>query len=293
MNSSSKTILRRAGPLAAVVAALAMAWIPSASSQTGGPQYPDASGDSGAAADITGVTVLGDKASGQMIFQIAATNAEAANQVIELDIDSDANPATGDSQSNGADYAFQVHPSDHQYGFWHWNGSDWVDTSYATVRVMSASNGVTISVNKSEIGGASDVKSAVYTFIHDGTDPTAFDRAPDDGMFNYSIDAGGPDIQSVMLQTTPSFGPKAGKSFIVLPVGLKLPPDGSIISVGPHPESYTCKATLRGRALAGTGTGGCTLRVPKKKARGKKLNVVVTVTYEGATKSFPFTFAVS
>jgi hypothetical protein len=39
--------------------------------------------------------------------------------------------------------------------------------------------------------------------------------------------------------------------------------------------------------------GGCTLRIAKKKTRGKTLNVVVTVVYEGATKSVPFTFTVS
>jgi hypothetical protein len=35
------------------------------------------------------------------------------------------------------------------------------------------------------------------------------------------------------------------------------------------------------------------LPVAKKKTRGKKLNVEVTVTYEGATKTVPFTFVVS
>ncbi len=277
---------------AALVAGLGLILIPAASSQ-GGPQYPDKAGDSGAAADITGVTVAGDKGSGQMIFQIGVTNAEAANAVIELDIDSDVNPATGDASNNGADYIFQVHPSEHVYGFWHWNGSDWVNTAYGTVHVNASGNGVTISVNKSELGGVSEVNFAAYTFVHGGTDPSAFDSAPDDGAWNYFLDAGGPDIKGVMLQTTPTYGPKAGKPFVVTPIGLKLPPDGAIISVLPHPESYTCQATLKGRAVAGTGIGGCTLRIAKKKTRGKTLNVVVTVTYEGATKSVPFPFVVS
>jgi len=42
----------------------------------------------------------------------------------------------------------------------------------------------------------------------------------------YSFDANGPEIDSVDLRTTPSTGPKAGKPFVIVPTGLKLPPDG-------------------------------------------------------------------
>src|SRR4030095_7364896 len=97
----------------------------------------------------------------------------------------------------------------------------------------------------------------------------------------------------MLLQTTPVSGPRAGKRFVVTPIGLKLPPDGALVSIAPKPESYACHAKLKGKAVAATGTGDCTLRIPKKKTRGKKLTVVVDVTYEGATKSVPFTFVVS
>jgi hypothetical protein len=288
MNSSSKKILRRAGPFAAVVAALMLAWIPSASSQTG-PPYADASGDSSSAGDLTGVTVMSDKTSGQILFRISGTNLSTSpSQLTFLAIDSDANPVTGDSSWDGADYAFIV--DDTSYGFFHWTGSDWSYSEPVTARVSGGGNSLLISINHSELGNTSEFNFGARSF---NTDTKTSDDAPDDGMFNYSLDAGGPDIQSIMLQTTPSYGPKAGKPFVVTPIGLKLPPDGSIVSVLPHPDSYTCAATLKGRTLAGTGTGGCTLRIPKKKARGKKLNVVVTVTYEGATKSFPFSFSVS
>jgi mevalonate kinase len=65
------------------------------------------------------------------------------------------------------------------------------------------------------------------------------------------------------------------------------------VSIQPRPESYSCRATVKGRRVTGSGIGGCTLRVAKKKTRGKKLTVVVSVTYQGATKSVPFTFVVS
>lgn len=58
------------------------------------------------------------------------------------------------------------------------------------------------------------------------------------------------------------------------------------------PESYSCTAKLGAKKLAGSGTGGCTLKVPKKKTRGKRLTVVLTVNYQGATKVVPLTFKV-
>jgi hypothetical protein len=281
-----RNTIKHIGAFIAVVAALIL--VPSASSQNG-PPYADASGDSSSAGDITGITVLSDKASGQILFRISGSNLSTSpTQLTYLVIDSDANPATGDIGWDGGDYGLIV--DDTSYGFYHWTGSDWTYSEPASARVSGGGSSLLISINRSDLGNTSDFNFTVRTL---NTDTKASDDAPDDGMFNYSIDASGPDIQSVTLQTTPSFGPKAGKAFVITPLGLKLPPGGAIVSVPPHPDSYTCQATLKGRTLAGTGTGGCTLRIPKKKARGKKLNVVVTVTYEGTTKSFPFTFVVS
>jgi hypothetical protein len=111
-------------------------------------------------------------------------------------------------------------------------------------------------------------------------------------MYNYSLDDGGPSIVSVVLQTAPAAGPKAGKPFVVTPTGLTLPPSGATISTTPVPESYTCTARLKGRNLAGSGTGGCTFKIAKKKTRGKTLKVSLTVTYQGTSKTFPYVFKV-
>jgi hypothetical protein len=280
--------VKRLGLLAVAVATLIL--VPSAASQSG-PPYADATGDGGSAGDISGVSVLGDKASGQLVFRVSGANLSSAeNMVTFLYIDSDANPATGSLNLNGADYAFGVDSS--SYEFVHWNGSDWVQTPYSTVRVccVGGGNSMMFSVNRSELGNTSGFNFLATEW---NVDTDASDDAPDDGMYNYSLDAGGPDIQGVTLQTAPSSGPRAGKAFVVTPVGLKLPPNGAIISIAPKPESYACKATLKGRPVAGSGTGSCTFRIAKKKTRGKKLNVTVTVTYQGATKSVPFTFVVS
>jgi hypothetical protein len=59
----------------------------------------------------------------------------------------------------------------------------------------------------------------------------------------------------------------------------------------PQPESYTCRAKLGTKALAGSGTGSCMFKL-KKAARGKKLTVAVTVTYQGASKTATLVYRV-
>jgi len=277
--------LKRAGRLAVAATMLALVVVPSASSKG---VYADPAGDSGSAGDITGINVTGDKASGQLTFTIKGTNLiYGADHFAALAIDSDANPLTGSSGWVGADYFFGF--GEDGYSFGHWTGSEWDwNTPYTTVHVHYAYSGVTVSVNRAEIGNTAEIN-----FVAEAADFTneKYDDAPDDGAFNYSLEADGVDIVSVDVQTVPASGPKAGKPFVVKPMGLKLPPDGRDISAVLQPESYSCKATLKGKSIAGSGTGACTLRLLKK-ARGKTLNVVLTVTYQGTSRSFPYVFKV-
>jgi hypothetical protein len=276
--------LKRAGPLAAVLAAV-LVLAPTASAGT----YTDPAGDSASAGDVTGVSVVGDKGSGQLVFRITGTNlASSDKNVVFLTIDSDANPLTGNIMDNGSDYWFVI--DNESFWFMRWNGSDWDGTTYQTVRIMGGGTQILVSVNRSELGNTSS-----FNFVASTLDLSAFalDEAPDDGAFNYSIEANGPQIDSVGVQTIPSSGPKAGKRFVVTPTGLKLPPDGRATATPVVPESYSCTAKLGARTLVGTGTGGCTFAIPKKKARGKRLTVALTVNYQGATKTVPLTFKVS
>jgi hypothetical protein len=42
----------------------------------------------------------------------------------------------------------------------------------------------------------------------------------------------------------------------------------------------------------GGGVGCCSFTIPRKNSHGKRLNVVLTVSYQGATKSVPLLFKV-
>jgi hypothetical protein len=282
--------LKRAGPIAAVVV-LALALVPAASSGN----YADPSGDNvGGAGDITSVTVAGDKGSGQLVFRIAGVNIASSEQnVIFLDIDSDANPNTGNLVDGGADYSFYV--DDTSYGFAHWTGADWAQLSPTTVHVSGGTSQIMVSVNRSELGNTADFnfEATALNVVLSGTSPqVGLDAAPDDGAYNYSLDANGPQIDSVDVQTTPSAGPKAGTRFVVVPTALHLPPDGRITPATLVPESYSCSAKLGTKKLGGSGTGACTISIPKKKARGKQLTVQLTVNYQGTAKIVPLTFKV-
>jgi hypothetical protein len=283
--------LKRAGPVTAVIV-LALALVPAASSGT----YGDATGDNtGGAGDITGVTVSADNGTGQIVFRIAGVNLASSDQnVLFLAIDSDANPNTGNLTDNGSDYLFFL--DNGSYDFEHWNGSDWVATPYSTVRVLGGAGQIMISVNRSELGNTSDfnfeVTTLSVTISGSSVVRAGSDSAPDDGAYNFSLAAGGPQINSVDVQTTPSAGPRAGKKFVVVPSTLQLPPDGRTTPATLTPESYTCSAKLGGKPLRGSGTGGCTFAIPKTKSRGKKLAVQLTVNYEGAAKVLPLSFRV-
>ena len=271
-----------AGLIAAALTA-ALTFVPAASSGT----YTDPQGDSGTAGDLVSVTVAGDKASGQLLFRITGTNIVSSETIpLILEIDSDANPLTGDITLNGSDYEFDVDNA--SYGFFHWNGSDWVATPDLSVQVSGGTSQILISVNRSELGNTSLFNFFAVSF---NTVDRAFDGAPNQGAFNFSFDANGPQIISVNVKKTPAAGPQAGKRFVIAPTGLKLPPDRQTTPPTIVPESYSCTAKLGAKKLAGSGTGRCTIAIPKN-ARGKRLTVLLTVSYQGAKKVVPLTFKV-
>jgi hypothetical protein len=281
--------LKRAGPIAAALVA-AFVLVPTASSGN----YADPSGDSSGAGDITAVTVAGDKGTGQLVFRITGTNiASSGTNPLLLDVDSDANPLTGDLAAGGVDYSFIV--DGESYGFARWDGSKWVDASSLTVQVSGNTSQILISVNRSELGNSADLNFVASTIAITAVGSTVVlghDFAPDDGAYNYAFETNGPQINSVDVQTTPSAGPKTGKRFVIVPTALKLPPDGRATPSTVVPESYSCTAKLGPKKLAGSGTGGCTITIPKKKARGKRLAVQLTVNYQGTAKVVPLTFKV-
>ena len=286
LDSNAGRRAQRRSLVVAGAAAIAVLAVAGSAGATG--RYADKTGDSGSAPDIAGAEVASDTA-GQLTFRVNIPNL-SGEAAIGLFIDSDANPATGNTSADGADYFFIVIPSENAYDFGRWTGSAWnFNTPYSTVRVGHGSSGVTISVNRSELANTSQVNFWAMTLVGDGG-AGKMDIAPDDGLWNFDLAAAGPDIREILVQTAPATGPRAGKKFALSVTGVRLPQTN--VSDAIQPESYSCTATLAGRTLAGSGTGGCTFKVPKKKTSGKTLAVNVTVTYQGVTKTQSLSFRV-
>lgn len=273
--------------VAVAVALVATALVVAGSAGATG-KYADKTGDGGATFDITGAQVASD-ASGQITFRVDVANIKAGDDIV-LFVDSDANPLTGDVQAGGADYLFLMIPSERGYSPAHWNGSDWDDNfTRLSLRVVLTSNGVLVMMNRSELANTSQLNFSVMSLAGDGG-PGKLDVAPDEGVWNSDLAAGGPDIRQVLVQPKPAAGPRVGKAFSVKVTGLNLPQTD--VSGAVQPESWKCTARLGGKTLAGSGTGGCTFRIPKQKSKGKRLVVTVSVTYQGASKSIQLPYTV-
>jgi hypothetical protein len=268
--------------VAAPLAALALA---AAAGAVG--SYGDATGDGKGAPDISNVSVASDS-TGQIIFTIHVDNLPAQGNVQTfIGLDTDMSSATGMPGAGGADYVIVDDRSDNTFGFGRWTVSDvdW-DIPYSTVTIDNTPSTLVVSVNRSELGNTGEFNFWVYTRAGD-LGSGQFDDAPDTGIWNYSLQAGGPDLRGLLVQPAPVSGPRAGKLFSVTLVGIRV-----ATTVVPQPDSYNCRATLAGKPFAGTGTGGCTWKLPPK-SRGKKLSLTVSASYEGATTSMPLTFVVA
>jgi hypothetical protein len=223
----------------------------------------------------------------RLFFHLSITNASSGDVQTALFIDSDANPATGNADLVGVDYVFVLDAGDRTWGFAHWTGAAWDWDAPQRLIVAIIPDGFLISLNRDAIGNSSRINFWVQTTTGEGGSGK-FDEAPDDGVWNYDVAAGGPAIEDVLLQARP-VAPRAGKTFTVTVTGLKLPQTAARST--PQPESYTCKATLAGKPIAGTGPNSCTFKL-NKKARGKKLVVSVTIQYQGVTKTVERTYTV-
>ena len=275
---------RRVRSRLGLVAALAVVDLVAAAPAQAIGSYADPAGDSGTAGDVTHVEVESDNASGQIVFRVSGSNLSTApNQLTFLDIDSDANPLTGNTSAGGIDYFFGI--DDESYGFFHWSGTDWAATPDSTVMISGRGSGLLISINRRELSNTSDFNFDLFTV--NSTDPSAGDDAPADGMFNYSLETGGPLISGVGTKVSPP-KPKAGKRFRVTVTGLSLPPSGRTANTPILPERVSCTATLNRKKIASS----CSFKLPKN-ARGKTLKVSVTVSYQGANATKVLTFRVS
>jgi hypothetical protein len=214
----------------------------------------------------------------------------AEDEIVEVDIDTDANDQTGDG---GIDVygVVQGQEDANRQNFivsevlkYDKAVDDYVDIDAAKI---DFDNGTATLAVPLSLVGAHTVRvavSAIAAPLPEPVDPNNppppptkpdTDYAPDTGAYAYTLAT--PTLKRAAVTYTPGV-PRAGQQFKVQRVSVILS------SGGPFPAQPACAATLGGKKLAATGV--CTWRLLKN-AKGKILRVSVAATYAGTTFRLP------
>jgi len=257
--------------------------------------YQDSTGEDPAAPDITTIVVSNDDA-GMITFRINVPNRPQYTRDIAtfMFLDSDANQATGDPQSLGADYIIQLFSG--EVILFRWDGTDFTVSATQASLSYSWSGGPTIRINASELNNTRRLNFDVTVLSDIVFDPVTGepdftnakrDFAPTVGFFTYQVVITPPTL--VVRRLTPSPArPAAARPFTLRLVAARSD-TGAVVQNG----RVTCvgrAGTTRLRAQTARVTGGaavCTWLVPKL-AKGKTFRGSVAVTFEGLTAKQSF-----
>lgn len=280
-----------------LVAAAAAAALMLAGTALADQTFNDSTNETSGSADISTVAVSNDPTAGTVTFAVQTnlTTLEA-NSEIDLLVDADQNASTG-STSGGFEYLFGLDPGG--WFFSTWNGSDFADAASVTDLTVHFVNGLaTFTVPVADLNSPQAFNFGALTFR--GPDPNnpIIDQAPDSGVWSYTMTT--PPPPPTTTTTAPPPAPVTISSVAVASAGVAT--DGKVFRISgltvdlsngveTKAKSLKCSATLGGKHLAGTGTGGCTFHLPKS-AKGKKLVVKVTGTYKSSKLAKTKTFKV-
>jgi hypothetical protein len=301
-----------------IVAALAAALLivqGAAADQT----YSDPAGDAtGGAPDVTNVAVANDGA-GKITFDITTTGLPAPDTFVDMPIDSDSNPNTGD---DGIDYDFILQGSTGTGVLLRWNGSDYVPHVVPSARVSFASGVVHFEVNRADIGNTSGFVFWVSALKVSSGNVVGFDDAPDgtavytyalaqhpacsdkidndgDGKADFPTDPGcsaatdtnetDPPLKLLAGKPAAARPAKAGAAFTVAMTVTRS--DGTAFTGRVTCTARAGAAVLRAAGSASAGTARCTMKLPKA-AKGKKLAGSITAAAGTATVTKPYAFAI-
>jgi TRAP-type C4-dicarboxylate transport system substrate-binding protein len=194
--------------------------------------YADAAGDAAGMPDLRRIDVTHTKA-GTISFRVVVGGLNPKSKTsVDLWVDADADPNTGNTSFEGADGAdyilnapigqkFPCEPfgSSVRRGRgcisqWSDSNEGWQPTKAPRTRISRTASGVDFSINRRELGVADDLNFFVYR----GGKPFP-DRAPGSGTFNYSLALGGPQPAAEAKPAQPG---KAGGTAKKQPKVLKL-----------------------------------------------------------------------
>ena len=281
---------------AALVALPAGALGSGARATTNAQSFADSTGEDASAPDITSIDVSNTDA-GLITFHIAISNRPTftSDMAVLVWLDTDANAATGDPQSLGAEYVIELDSG--AVGLFKWNGTTYDNApSSTTLTYAYDASGATIHIGTQDLDGTkainfgADAISGITTDASGNADFTNAhsDLAPDPGhgFFNYSV-----LTKLTLKQTAFAYTPKPAKSGARLTATLAATESDTSGPVAG--ATISCVATIKGVKLRAThslanGVASCFWKVPKT-AKGKTLIGSITITLKGTTLAHGFT----
>lgn len=244
--------------------------------------FADATGDSGAAPDITDVEVGNNVVTGPIVVWITVPNRPdglAGEDALFVFVDADRNAATGDEL--GSEFVIVIDAEG--LGMVRWDGVDYVDVEASSLTAARAGTSFRISIHPSDLGGLSAFDFFVVTLS--GEDGDAAPNGPP--SWPYTFSSGRPPLEVLEFVLSPK-APVAGKALIATMAVWR----GDTLEVLTEGKA-TCTLTVGGKPLrtvritSAQGIQFCRWNLPKT-AKGKAYKGSIAVTYGGSTvkKSF-------
>ena len=273
-----------------------MAVVPAGASNT--VTFPDSTGEPGVK-DITTVVVSNDD-KGLITIRLNVPSLPTYTVDVDVDIfiDTDNNAATGSTDIPGVDYVIQLYRG--EINLYKWDGTDFTrrfGDPPATTLIYNWANGVSISINATELGNtkkmrvlAAVIAGIVFDPVTGEPDfgPASADFAPDLGRGFYSYDVKVAPARIVFKSLTMGPKPKAGKTFTVRMAATRSDTGAAIVN---GRVDCTAKAGTRNvRPKSERFVGGhavCVFTIPAR-TTGKTLRGTITMVFEGKKLTRPF-----
>lgn len=296
--------LKPLGVVAAVVAALAaqaaadgasapLGRASPARSSANSATFQDSQGEDPQGPDITTVVASNNDA-GLITFDVSIPNRPSLTEdmIIGVNVDADNNRATGDPETDGADYGIELFMG--QVNLFRWDGSNFSRRAGDPPQVsliFSYSRGVKITISAAELGdtkrfnfGAIAISGIAVnrqTGDLDFTNARA-DFAPDlgHGLWNFEVKTAPLRLVAKSFRAARAV---AGRPYTVRLVAARSD-TGAVLTSG----QVRCAATISGRRLAArthrfvSGAAVCGWQLPSS-ARGQTIRGSITVVFEGLT----------
>jgi hypothetical protein len=253
--------------------------------------FSDQVGDAGTAPDVSTVSVTND-VNGTYTFDVAFATPLTPASVVDIYLDTDLNPATGDPQSVGADFVLEDVESDQTFGFYKWDGTKWNFVNAVAIHVTGSKDlkDLKFDVGTADLGAVTGFNFYVESIDGDGS-AGHFDDAPSGlAVWQYKLQQQ-VKLSLIGAKATPV---KAGGTWIMAlaakrsDTGATLGSEGAIVCTATSGSTKLVLLTHAFVTAKGASAAVCAFKVPKK-LKHKLLHGTMTVSYQGESVTHSFT----